>query len=156
MKQPNFTIIRDLQELPSFISSTRSFSISAPLQVGTEFIIAVCYARGDVSECVCIHVSVEQAKEIADILFSDHERRVIVHAVKEIMVWFLRHGVELYAEMFLDVSLAAYLLSPPEPDLGEDWRSFILSALLEKYLQEPYPVLYKRVLAADYPEFFYR
>ena len=155
MKRADFTIIHDLQELQSFISSTRSFSISAPLQVGTEFMIAVYYVRKDVSECVCIHVSVEQAKEIADILFSDHERRVVVHAVKEIMVWFLKHGVELYAEMFLDVSLAAYLLSPPEPDVGQDWRCFALSALVEKYLQEPYPVLYKQVLAADYPEVFY-
>ena len=65
-------------------------------------------------------------------------------------------GVELYAEMFLDVSLAAYLLSPPEPDLGENWRKFVLSALVEKYLREPYPVLYKEVLAGEYPEVLYQ
>jgi DNA polymerase I len=156
MEQPDFTIIQDLQELRSFVSSTRSFNISAPLQSGTEFMIGLCYVHEDVSECACVHVLVEQAGEVADILFSDHERRVVVHAVKEIMLWFFSHGVELYAEMFLDVSLAAYLLSPPEPDLGEDWRCFILSAIVEKYLQEPYPVLYKQVLAADYPEVFYQ
>ena len=54
--------------------------------------------------------------------------------------------------MFLDVSLAAYLLFPPEPDLGEDRRKFVLSALVEKYLKESFPVLYKQVLSVDYPE----
>ncbi len=98
----------------------------------------------------------EQVGAVADILFSNRERRVVVHALKEITIWFLRHGVELYAEMFLDISLAAYLLSPPEPDLGEDWRKFLLSALVNKYLKEPYPVLYKQILAVDFPEAFYR
>ena len=155
MKQPDFTIIKDLQELRSFVTGKRSFSISAPLQVGSEFMLAVCQVD-EVSECVCVHLQLEQVGAVADILFSDRERRVVVHALKEITIWFLRHGVELYAEMFLDVSLAAYLLSPPEPDLGEDWRSFLLSALVNKYLKEPYPFLYKQVLAVDYPEAFYR
>ncbi len=113
--------------------------------------LAVCQVD-EVSECVCVHLQLEQVGAVADILFSDRERRVVVHALKEITVWFRRHGVELYAEMFLDVSLAAYLLSPPEPDLGEDWRKFLLSALVNKYLKEPYPVLYKQVLDGEYPE----
>ncbi len=98
---------------------------------------------------------VEHVGALANILFSDRKRRVVVHALKEITVWFRLHGIDLHAEMFLDVSLAAYLLSPPEPDLGEDWRKFVLSALVEKYLKEPYPVIYKQVLALDYPEIFY-
>jgi DNA polymerase I len=155
MKQPDFTIIKDLQELRSFVTGKRSFAISAPLQVGSEFMLAVCQID-KVSECVCVHLPLEQVGAVADILFSDRERRVVVHALKEITIWFLRHGVELYAEMFLDVSLAAYLLSPPEPDLGEDWRCFLLSALVNKYLKEPYPFLYKLVLLLDYPEAFYR
>lgn len=155
MTLPDFMIIKDLQELRSFVTGKRSFSISAPLQVGSEFMLAVCQVD-EVSECVCVHVSVQQVGEVADILFSDRERRVVVHALKEISVWFRRHGVELYAEMFLDVSLAAYLLSPPEPDLGEDWRKFVLSALVDKYLKEPYPVLYKQVLDGEYPEVLYR
>jgi hypothetical protein len=156
MKQPDFTIIKDPQELRSFVTGKRSFSISAPLQVGSEFMLAVYYGHEEVSECVCVHVSVQQVGAVADILFSDRERRVVVHALKEISVWFRRLGVELYAEMFLDVSLAAYLLSPPEPDLVEDWRCFLLSALVEKYLKEPYSVLYKQVLDGEYPEVLYR
>lgn len=155
MKQSDFTIIKDLQELRSFVTGKRSFSISAPLQVGSELMLAVCQVD-EVSECVCVHILVEQVREVADILFSDRERRVVVHALKEITVWFRRHGVELYAEMFLDVSLAAYLLSPPEPDSGEDWRKFVLSALVNKYLKKPYPVLYKQVLDGEYPEVLYR
>jgi DNA polymerase I len=155
MTNPDFTIIKDLQDLRSFVAGKRSFSICAPLQVGSEFMLAVCQID-KVSECVCVHLPLEQAGAVAEILFSDRERRVVVHALKEITIWFLRHGVELYAEMFLDVSLAAYLLTPPEPDLGEDWRKFVLSALVNRYLKEPYPFLYKQVLAVDYPEAFYR
>ena len=75
---------------------------------------------------------------------------------KEIKWWFRRHGANIGPVGFLDVSLAAYLLFPPEPDLGEGWRKFVLSALVEKYLEEPYPVLYKEVLEGEYPEVFYQ
>lgn len=107
MTSPEFTIVRDLEELRSFVSATRAFSISAPLQVGSEFMMAIYYGHEEISECVCVHVPVEQVAEVADILFSDRKRRVVVHALKEITVWFLRHGLDLHAEMFLDVSLAA-------------------------------------------------
>ncbi len=56
MRQPDFTIIRDLEELRTFIASTRAFSISAPLQVGSEFMMAVYYGGEEVSECACLHV----------------------------------------------------------------------------------------------------
>jgi DNA polymerase-1 len=79
-----------------------------------------------------------------------------VHALKEVLLWFKRHGVDLYAEMFLDVSLAAYLLYPPEPDRGENWRKFLLSSLVREYLKEPYPFVYQGVAAKDYPEALYQ
>ncbi|MGB6063682.1 MAG: hypothetical protein WBG50_02675, partial [Desulfomonilaceae bacterium] len=155
MKLPDFTIIKDLQELRSFISARSAFSISAPLQVGSEFMLAVC--RGDESsDCVCLHLPLGQVEVVTEILFSDYTRRVYVHALKEIMVWFKQHGVDLYAEMFLDVSLAAYLLDPPSPDLGEDWRKFLLSSLIGQYLKEPYPFIYRQVLAGEYPEALYK
>lgn len=156
MSQPDFTIIRDIQELRSFIDNTRAFSISAPLQVESEFMLAIYYGHEDVFETICVHFPVQQVRAVADILFSDRQRRVYVHALKEIMVWFKRHGVDLYAEMFLDVSLAAYLLDPPEPDRGEDWRKFLLSSLVGQYLKEPYPFVYKQVLESDCPEALYR
>lgn len=154
MALPDFTIIKDLQELRSFVSEKHTFSISAPLQVGSEFMLAVCYIH-EVPECVCVHLPLKQVEAVADILFSKRERRVSVHALKEIMVWFLRRGVELYAEMFLDVSLAAYLLDPPSPDRGEDWRKFLLSNLVQEHLQEPYPLIYKEVLENEYPQALY-
>jgi DNA polymerase I len=155
MKIPEFTIVKDLVSLRSFVSATGAFSISPPLQVGSEFMMAVYYGHEEISECVCVHLPLEQVGEVADILFSDREKQVVVHALKEIRVWFQRHGATIGPVGFLDVSLAAYLLSPPEPDLGEDWRKFVLSALVEKYLKEPYPVLYKEVLAGEYPEVLY-
>ena len=156
MKIPEFTIIKDLKALRSFVSATGAFSISPPLQVSSEFIMAVYYADKEDSECVCLHLPLEQVGEVADVLFSDPEKQVVVHSLKEIRVWFLRRGAALGPVGFLDVSLAAYLLFPPEPDLSEDWRKFVLSALVEKYLKEPYPVLYKEVLAGEYPEVFYQ
>ncbi|MBM3299029.1 MAG: hypothetical protein FJY85_03645, partial [Deltaproteobacteria bacterium] len=155
MTLPDLIIVKHVQELQSFITGTHAFSISAPLQVGSEFMLAVC--RGNErSEHVCVHLPVEQAGAVAYILFSNHTRRVYVHALKEIMVWFRRHGVDLYAEMYLDVSLAAYLLEPPSPDLVEDWRKFLLSSLVEHYLQEPYPFVYRQVRVGEYPEALYR
>lgn len=156
MKIPEFTIIKDLERLRSFVSATGAFSISAPLQIGSEFMMAVYYGHEEVSECVCLHLPLEQVGKVTDILFSNQEKQVVVHALKEIRVWFRRHGTVLGSVGFLDVSLAAYLLFPPEPDLGEDWRKFVLSALVEKYLREPYPVLYKEVLAGEYPEVLYQ
>ena len=57
--------------------------------------------------------------------------------------------------MFLDISLAAYLLDPPSPDRGEDWRKFLLSTLVQEHLQEPYPLVYKDVLETEFPQAFY-
>ena len=156
MTIPEFTIIKDLVSLRSFVSATGAFSISPPLQVGSEFIMAVYYGHEEISECVCLHLPLQQIGAVADILFSDRDKQVVVHALKEIRVWFLRRGAASGPVGFLDVSLAAYLLSPPEPDLGENWRKFVLSALVEKYLKEPYPVLYKEVLAGEYPEVLYQ
>jgi DNA polymerase I len=156
MSQPDFTVIKDLEDLRSFVSATGAFSISAPLQVGSEFMIAVYYGHEEVSECVCVHLPLEQVGKAADMLFSDRNKQVVVHALKEIRVWFRRRGTAMGSVGFLDVSLAAYLLSPPEPDLGEDWRKFVLSALVEKYLREPYPILYRQVLAGEYPDVLYQ
>jgi DNA polymerase I len=156
MKIPEFTIIKDLVSLRSFVSATGAFSISAPLRVGSESMMAVYYGHEEVSECVCLHLPLEQVGEVADILFSDQDKQVVVHALKEIRVWFRRHCTSIGPVGFLDVSLAAYLLFPPEPDLREDWRNLVLSALVEKYLKEPYPVLYKQVLEGEYPEVFYQ
>lgn len=61
MKQLDFTISHDLRDLQSFINSTRSFSIRASLQGGTEFLIALYYVYEDVPECICVHVSIECA-----------------------------------------------------------------------------------------------
>lgn len=156
MKIPEFTIIKELASLRSFVSATGAFSISPPLQVGSEFMMALYYGHEEISECACLHLPLEQVEEVADILFSDRDKQVVVHALKEIRVWFRRHGTAIGPVGFLDVSLAAYLLFPPEPDLREDWRKFVLSALVDKYLKEPYPVLYKQVLEGEYREVFYQ
>ena len=74
----------------------------------------------------------------AEYLFADSKRRIYVHSLKEILLCLLRYRVTPPAEMFLDVSLAAYLMEPPEPDRREDWRKFQLSSLVRRYLTEPY------------------
>ena len=47
--------------------------------------LAVSYVH-EVPECVCVHLPLEQIRAVADILLSDRNRRVSVHALKEIMV----------------------------------------------------------------------
>jgi hypothetical protein len=118
-----FSIIKDLSALKSWIDqvSLRGFSMSPPLLIGDEFMLGLCLDT-ELSEGTCVHMPIDRLQEAAAILFGDRERRVYVHALKETTVWFNRAGIELHAEMFLDVSLAAYLLNPPEPDRDEDWR----------------------------------
>ena len=116
----------------------------------------MCAREINYPDCTCIHMPLEHVQEVADVLFADRNKRVYVHALKEVLLWFKRYGIDLYAEMFLDVSLAAYLLYPPEPDRGEDWRKFLLSSLVREYLKEPYPFVYQGVAAKDYPEALYQ
>ncbi len=42
-------------------------------------------------------------------------------------------------------------MNPPEPDRDEDWHKFLLSSLVQEYLKEPYPFVYRRVAEQDYP-----
>jgi DNA polymerase I len=153
---PTPLVIKDTAALSSLVDRLRgpALSISPPLQVGAEFVLAVCQGA-QLSDCTCIHVPLAHVRKVADVLFADRAKRVYVHALKEVMVWFKRHGIDLYAEMFLDVSLAAYLLNPPEPDRGEDWRKYLLSSLVREYLKGPYPFAYPRVAGKDYPEALY-
>lgn len=149
-------VINDAAALPALVDRLKgpAFSISPPVKVGDDFVLAVCQGA-QLSDCTCIHVPLAHVREVADVLFADRAKRVYVHALKEVMLWFKRYGIDLYAEMFLDVSLAAYLLDPPEPDRGEDWRKFLLSSLVREYLKEPYPFVYQGVAAKDYPEALY-
>ncbi|MGO9569446.1 MAG: DNA polymerase [Desulfomonilaceae bacterium] len=151
-----FAIIKDLSALKAWVDQVtlRGFSMSPPLLVGGEFMLVVCQGS-QLSDCTCIHVALERVRGVADVLFADRAKRVYVHALKEVLLWFKCYGIDLYAEMFLDVSLAAYLLDPPEPDRGEDWRKFLLSSLVREYLKEPYPFVYQGVAAKDYPEALY-
>jgi DNA polymerase I len=149
-------IIKDLFTLQSWVDQVtlRGFSMSPPLHVGNEFMLGLC--RGaELSECTCVHMPLDRLQEATAILFGNRERRVYVHALKETMLWFKRKGIDLPAEMFLDVSLAAYLLNPPERDQDEDWRKFQLSSLVREYLKESYLFVYKRVAQQDYPEALY-
>ena len=149
-------VIKDAAALPALLDRLTgpAFSISPPLRVGDEFMLVVC--QGDqLSYCTCIHMPLEHVQEVAGVLFADRNKRVYVHALKEVLLWFKCYGIDLYAEMFLDVSLAVYLLYPPEPDRGEDWRKFLLSSLVREYLSEPYPFSYKRVDEQDYPKALY-
>lgn len=147
-------VIQDLATLRTTVSAVSTFSISAPLLVDQDFMLGICWSKAD-SDCAVVHMPLQSVPEVAATLFRDHEKRVYVHALKEVMVWFLSQGVALYAKMFLDISLAAYLLEPPERDLGEDWRKFLLSSLVREYLQEPYPFIYKHVVDSDYPAALY-
>jgi len=50
------------------------------------------------------------------------------------------------------VSIAAYLLKPPERDKGEDWQEFLLSSLVRGHLGQEYPFLPRQVERQKYPQ----
>jgi DNA polymerase-1 len=150
------SVIKDLDDLRFMIENREGMasSISPPLQVGNRFMMAMCQGPCD-ENCSCIDLPLSDLPEAAHMLFSVVDHRYHVHSLKEIMVWFKRRGINLIPGIFLDISLAAYLLSPPEPDKGEDWRKFQLKSLVRDYLKEGYPFWFEQVDQQDYPEAFY-
>ena len=62
-----FSIIKDLSALQAWVDQVtlRGFSISPPLQVGNEFVLAVCQGA-QLSDCTCIHVPLDRVREVAD------------------------------------------------------------------------------------------
>ncbi len=136
------------------VETKRSISISPPVEVGSEVFMALCRGVAD-DDVISVRMPLIRVQDVCGVLFADSKRRIYVHSLKEILLCLLRYRVTPPAEMFLDVSLAAYLMEPPEPDRREDWRKFQLSSLVRRYLTEPYPLIFKRIEVSDYPEAVY-
>ena len=114
-------------------------------------------ANDDFNEGICIHLPLSALSEVATLLFTDRDRDtyIYVHSLKQLINWFYKHNILISNDYFQDVSIAAYLLKPPEKDKGEDWQEFLLSSLVRDRLGQEYPFLPRQVERDGYPEALY-
>jgi DNA polymerase I len=140
-------------DFQAFLSSvTQPFAISPPIEFENSFMMGM--ANGDLE--LCIHLPFSVRKEVATLLFTtgDGVASIYAHSLKQTINWFYKRNVIIPTDRFRDVSLAAYLLKPPESDKGEDWQDFLLSSLVRDHLGREYPFLPRQVERVG-PEIFY-
>jgi len=114
-------------------------------------------ANADLSEGTCIHLPVSALSEVATLLFTGRNRdtHIYVHSLKQLINWFYKHNILIANDYFQDVSIAAYLLKPPEKDKGEDWQEFRLSSMVRDHLGREYPFLPRQLEQDGYPDALY-
>jgi len=141
----------DLQLLLQSLQA-RPFAISPPIEIENSFMMGV--ANDDLLEYVRIHLPLSALSEVAKLLFTrgDRDIPVYVHSLKQLINWFYKRNVLIPTDRFRDVSIAAYLLKPPEADKGENWQEFLLSSLVRDHLGRAYPFLPRQVEREGYPE----
>lgn len=141
----------DLRALVYSLAGT-SFAISPPIEVDDSFMMGL--AREDLTEGLCIHLPLSALSEVAESLFTGEDRGspIYVHSLKQVINWFYYRNINLPTGRFRDVSIAAYLLKPPESDKGEDWQKFLLSMLVRGHLGQEYPYLPREVESEGHPE----
>ncbi|MBI5250190.1 MAG: hypothetical protein HY912_11910 [Desulfomonile tiedjei] len=132
----------DLQVLLSSLEA-KPFAISPPIEFENSFMMGV--ANEDLQ--VCIHLPLSALSEVATLMFTTGDRNtsIYIHSLKPLINWFFKRNILIPTDRFRDVSLAAYLLKPPENDKGEDWQEFLLSSLVRDHLDLEYPFLPRQV-----------
>ena len=134
-------------DLQAFLGSLtqKPFAISPPIEVENSFMMGL--ANEDLQEGICIHLPLSALSEVATLLFTtgDRDTPVYVHSLKQLINWFYKRNIRIPTDRFRDVSIAAYLLKPPESDKGEDWQEFLLSSLVRDHLGQEYPFLPRQV-----------
>lgn len=141
----------DFPDLLSFLAG-KPFAICPPIEFENSFMMGM--ASEDLQ--LCIHLPLSALSQMAALLFAtgDGDTPIYVHSLKQTINWFRKRNVLIPTERFRDVSLAAYLLKPPESDKGEDWQEFLLSSLIRDYLGREYPFLPRQVERTG-PDFLY-
>jgi|GEM_PF-636745 len=136
-------LLRSLQAKP--------FAVSPPIEVDGSFMMGL--ASRDLIEGVCIHMPVSALSQVVGQLFTngDRETPIYVHSSKQLINWFYYRNIKLSTDRFRDVSIAAYLLKPPEADKGEDWQEFLLSSMVRDHLGREYSFLPRQVERQEYP-----
>jgi DNA polymerase-1 len=96
---------------------------------------------------LCLHLPLSALSEVVTLLFAarDGDTPIYVHSLKQTTNWFHKRNVLITTVRLRDVSIAAYLLKPPESDKGEDWQEFLLSSLVRNHLGREYPYLPRKV-----------
>lgn len=131
----------------------RAFAVSPPLEWdGFCFLGVFCPGVCD----TCIGIPLEPLGDTIPDVFGLEGSHVYVHSLKEITLWLTLRNGEIVSNRISDVSVASGLLSPPEPDRGEDFRKFFLRNLVFDHLKERYPFLPQEVEEYGAPAVFHR
>jgi DNA polymerase I len=132
----------------------KPFAINPPIEVENSFMMGLAYE--DMPTGICIHLSLSVLSEVTSLLLTTGggETTVYVHSLKQLIKWFHRRNISIPADHFWDVSIAAYLLKPPERDKSEDWQEFLLDSMARNHLGREYPFLARQVERAG-PEVLY-
>jgi DNA polymerase I-like protein with 3'-5' exonuclease and polymerase domains len=142
-------------DLRTFLGSLtcKSFAISPPVEFGNSLMMGV--ANEDLQ--LCIHLPLSALSQVATLLFTtgDENTPIYVHSLKQIINWFHERNILIPTDRCRDMSLAAYLLKPPEGDKGEDWQEFLLSSLVRDHFGREYPFLPRLAERTGYPEIIY-
>jgi DNA polymerase I len=148
-------IIDEDMDFQAFLGSftRKPFAISPPIEVDSSFMMGL--ANEDLQ--LCIHLPLSALPEFVALLFTtgDRDTPIYAHSLKQFINWFYKRNIRIPTDRFKDVSLAAYLLKPPESDKGEDWQDFMLSSLVRDHLSGEYPFLPSQVERAGYPQAIY-
>src|SRR5271157_317603 len=131
----------------------KTFAISPPIQLGESFLVGVSWGSLESSTCVRLPLSV--LPSFSHSLFRVEGSHIYVHSFKEIIEWFAHRKIKIASNGFLDVSIAACLLNPPERDKGEDYKKFMLKSLVWDWLGQTYPFLPLEIREHGCPEAIY-
>ena len=137
-------LLRSLQAKP--------FAVSPPIEAENSFMMGL--ANDDLSKGIFIHLPLSALSEVAKLLFTngDGEIPIYLHSLKQLINWFYKRNILIPTDRFRDISIADYLLKPPEKDKGENWQKFLLSSLVCDHLGQAYPLLPRQVEQDGYPE----
>jgi DNA polymerase-1 len=133
----------------------KPFAVSPPVEVEDSFMMGL--ASEDLPEGLRVHLPLSALSEVVTLLFAteDGKMSIYVHSLKQLINWFYYRNIKLPTGRFQDVSIAAYVLKPPESDKGEDWQEFLLSTLVRDHLGREYPFLPRQVEHGQLPEVLY-
>ena len=142
----------DFRGLPSFLAG-KPFAVSPPIEGDDSFMMGL--ASEDLQEGLCLHLPLSALTEVAALLFTtgNEETPVYVHSLKQLIKWYYRRNIVIPTARFRDISIAAYLLKPPESDKGEDWQEFLLSSMVRDHPGREYPYLPRQVEAPPTAQF---
>ena len=140
--------INNIKDLLAALDHTRMLAVTAPFAFDDSIIIGLCLDSG---ERFSVHVLMEEARTVGELIYAPHDYTLAVHGLKRIWE---NHG-EAYqcvepARLY-DVKLMGYLIDPG----GDQFHAYSLARLTKDYLKEDYPFTAPDICDRGNPEALY-